>query len=261
MKSGNQGLLLAIFGVAPICLALSACDAVAPRIGGADSDDEYACIETVTELAGLDSALPNGKIVRDLVGPTLGVHEFVLKTPPKQKQVTTYTPDSNGVKGEMELSFGTGKVRYVEAKRPELPKGLALALYCPNRLEVDVSMKFHSQDGAFAEMRNTVLHRELNASQNPGLVDPERLRQIRLSVDFSKQPLVGSFKIATPSDFTPANTQSHQLVLRAIWEDDKLKESDLQAGWTSKPVTESPGESSQFSTGLTVYTLDFAKLP
>lgn len=260
MNMVNRRVWMAVIIAGPLFLGLTSCDAVSPSSN--HGDEEYACIETENELSGLDAPLPDGRSVRDLVGATLGTHRFVFTTPDTQKKVTTYTPQSNGVKGEMEIRFDVGKVRYIEAKRPQIPKGLQLDVYCPNRLEVEVSMMLRSEDGAFAESVKGVLHRQLNAAQNQDVVEPELARQIRLSVDFAQQPIAGSFKIATPSDFTPANTQSHRLMFDVLWEDDSdIREADLTAGWVSKPKEESPGETSQFATQMEIYQLDFAPRP
>lgn len=146
----------------PLGVALAGCD---PSVVGAIKDKEFKCIETARELAGLDVTLPEGGTVRDRVGMALGTHAFVFRVPENQKSVTTYTPDSNGVKGSLGFAFGAGKIRYIEAKKPKIPKGLLLALFCPNRLEVDVSMNFRSEDGAFTESLNSI--RCCTGSSNP----------------------------------------------------------------------------------------------
>lgn len=248
-----QGKLFGMqLAIGATCLALCACDL------GSSRDDDYACIETPRELAGIDAPLPDGGTVRDLMGMTLGTHAFVFQTPEGQKSgVTTFTPNSVGVKGVLEISELGAKVRYIESKRPELPKGLQLALYCPNRVEVDAPMKLTSEDGAFAEEVVTTIRREVKSAQNPEHLDPEALRQAQLSVDFADVPRKGTFAIQTPADFTPENTESHRLLFQVVWEDDKIKKSNLSASWSSKPEEEGSGVTSQFSTSMNIYDLVF----
>lgn len=234
-------------------LALCACDDPSDA-----KDDEYKCIETVQELAGLDAPVPDGPTVRELVGKSLGTRGFTLQGPPNQKPLTTYTPNSDGVKGTLDLAYVSGKVRYIQATRPEIPKGLQLDVYCPNRLEVDVTMKLRSEDGAFAEQVPAIISRELNAAQNPDKVDPERARQAQLTVDFAQHQRAGTFAIQTPPDFTPENTESHALDFRVLWEDDVIKQSSLSATWLSKPEPESFGGASQFGAQMDVYNFVFA---
>lgn len=241
----------------PLGLALAGCDPNEGGAGGATKDDEFKCIETVRELAGLDAPMPEGGTVRDRVGMALGTHAFTFRVPDKQKSVTTYTPDSNGVKGSVELSFGAGKIRYIEAKKPQIPEGVGLDLYCPNRLEVDVSLKFRSEDGAFAESFDTVLHREFKSTQSPSLVDPERLKQAWIRAELPLQGRSGSFAIQTPSDFTPENTGSQSLRLEVLWQGKAIKKSELIAFWGSKPKQVGPGESTAFATQMDVYSLEF----
>lgn len=236
-------------------MALAGCD---PSAGGATQDEEFKCIETARELTGLDAPLPEGGTVRDRVGMALGTHAFVFRAPENQKSVTTYTPDSNGVKGSLELAFGAGKIRYIEARKPQIPQGLMLALFCPNRLEVDVSMNLRSEDGAFAESFNTVLHREFNSTENPSMVDPERLKQAWIRAELPLQGRGGSFAIQTPSEFTPENTQSQSLRLEVLWQDKAIKKSELIATWMSKPKQEGPGESSAFGAQMEIYSLVFS---
>lgn len=242
----------------PLGVTLAACDPDFRGAGGVKAEDEFKCIETVRELDGLDAALPEGGTVRDRVGMTLGSHAFEFRVPENQKPATTYTPNSNGVKGRLELAFGAGKIRYIESKKPQLPKGLMLALYCPNRMEVEVSMNLRSEDGAFAETLNTVLHREFNSTQNPNMADPERLKQAWIRAELPLHGRSGSFAIQTPSEFTPENTKSQNLRLHVLWENKAIKKSELTATWMSKPKQEGPGETSAFGVQMDVYSLVFS---
>lgn len=222
--------------------------------------DEYKCIDTATVLSGLDAPLPSGQgTAREYLSKVLGNHAFEFSVPEQQKPVTTYTPDSRGVKGSLDVSLVPGSIRFITSKAPAIPKGLMLDVHCPNRIEAETQAHFHSQDGAFNEQFNAKIAQELPFPNQESGAHPRE--PMSLSTELPTSGRQGSFQLQQPADFPPEKTEAHRLVFGVSWDKDMGMKGQLSASWTSKPEVGPGNEKSQGMATMEIYNLHFEGSP
>lgn len=237
-------------GLAALALCLCACDDQTQAEAAAE--DRYQCMETVTVLQGLNTSLPGGEgEASHFLGMVPGSYNFVLRRPASQKPVTTFAPNSEGVKGTLVISADASPVRYINAKTPNLPKGVMLDVSCPNRVEMVVKASFRSEDGAFNAQWSSMATRILRGDR--GQLSPNTT----LNVEFAPNAGQGSFTIQTPAGIAPDQIESHRIPVEVSWGPGGTMQGKISADWTTKPVKEADGSVSGSATGMDIYDLVF----
>lgn len=234
----------ALLAAAPL-FALIACDE-------ASKLQEPQCIESKTQVASLDTLLPDGRLARNAIGSALGKHALRFEHQAHPNPVSTFRPNSNGIQGSVELIYNAGGIYYVDSKAPAIPEGLATDLGCPNRVEVEVAVAFKSDDGAFAEAWNaTLVQRDDNIDQSqPG---GKKLTELKISLD--QKPINGSFKLDPAPEFPPEKLERRDFQLLLNWDPQSFRGGELGATWTGKPVKSGDGSVSAVAGKLDIYKI------
>lgn len=157
-------------------------------------DEEAAdtCEETTTILASLDE-------VSALLG--ISAAELLDATGNGFTLTATYTVDTSlltqsPLGGETELtvtiSFAGGEIREIASVPVDSGSGQDIAVDCPDRLEVEVSVAFVTADGAFNETWPAILTQTDAAESSPSL-----------TADFDPYEVEGTFEIVSIEGPTP----------------------------------------------------------
>jgi hypothetical protein len=122
------------------------------------------CEESITILESADSPTPADKTAAEILAVIEGTHASELEW---TEQVgdgvrVEVTPGGSGTTPlTLTLDYEGGEVRWVDSKRVE-PPGPTNEIYveCLPRLEIDATLGFTSEDGAFAELFDVVVTAE-----------------------------------------------------------------------------------------------------
>lgn len=145
--SSTFALTLSLFG-------LAACD-----------DDRMPyCEETVTVLDSLDAQTPAGisagELLAKIEGEQLLRLDYVPASANEAVQVETSHHDAGSTELMIALEHAGGELRWIEAEE-RTPPGRgpvpAIAISCPDRIELDAELSFETEDGAFAELFEVVV--------------------------------------------------------------------------------------------------------
>lgn len=236
----HSGLLALSF-----LLLLPACDETGRDAG------PY-CTENKTLIANLDAPLPDGSTARSALGSALGLHALRFEHEAHQNAVTTFSPNSNGVKGSVELRYNAGAIYYVDAKPKKVSSGLALDQSCPNRVEIDVNVAFKSDDGAFAENWNATL---VQVEGHFDQLQPGEQKLTELTISLDENPVTGgSFKIDPPPAFPPEKLERRILNLNLRWNPKSFRGGTLGGSWIGKSTSSPDGTTNAMMGRLEIYT-------
>ena len=131
-------------------------------LASACDDYEYPhCEDTVFELDA-DATTPSGHSVAEVLALIEGERQVELRYPGPDPEVsvehdyvdaepTTLTIDLTPA---LASKLGTASVRWIESEEvyPTSGPAPAIAIECPDRLEIDAALGFSTLDGAFAEL-------------------------------------------------------------------------------------------------------------
>jgi hypothetical protein len=111
------------------------------------------CVPEPTQLVNLDATVSGGINGRMILERAQGLHAFTFALDTPRENVSV-APESLGVAGSMEISYQAGSVRHIASRREGCVPGQScqeIVVTCTDTLEVDVMIRFRSDDGAFNE--------------------------------------------------------------------------------------------------------------
>ena len=111
--------------------------------GDPGATDGFHCIETPTVLAGVTAASPIG-----LTGADVLAHASASVSEPLHWIDPAASPEHGDGEITLGVTYEGGEVRFIDA---EPPPEATIAVFCPDRVEVDVSVAVTTAGGALAE--------------------------------------------------------------------------------------------------------------
>lgn len=226
-------------------MGASACRFVGISEEQGDSPYE-GCIENKKAFSELDASLPDGRTARTVFAKALGNHLVSFEEVKDSPGTASFTPNSDGVHGSLDLRHNSGKVYVVDSKEDPKFSGL-FPPDCKNRIELEVQALLKSDDGAFAESWDTTLSEFSEGSNTKSVVLNSRL---------PPAPLNGSFQTIPPTELSPDQIASSEIRLQVYWNQDGLDDAQLTASWTGKPQKDKDGGESQALHFLDIYRLN-----
>jgi hypothetical protein len=176
-------------------LLVGACGGSSPGIGDTDTQDQAGatCEDSVRVLGSLDEASPLvGLSANDLLDEADG--GFTADAGwASDTDVLTQSPLGGSTALTVAVTYEGGEIREVDSKMVEDAQDMAVD--CPDRLEVDVSIGVSTADGALSETWPAVLSRALSETDGLGAAT--------LAADFDPEALGGTFDIVTIEGVTP----------------------------------------------------------
>lgn len=233
---------------------LFAMGASACRFGGSSNkqgDSPYeGCIENKVAFSELDASLPDGRTARAVFAKALGNHPVSFEELKDSPGTASFTPNSDGVHGSLELRHNSGKVYVVESKEDPNFSGL-FPPDCKNRIDLEVQVLLKSDDGAFAESWDTTL-----SETSEGSKSNSKTKSVILNFLLPPSPMNGSFRTIPPTELSPERIESSEIRLQVYWNQDGLDDAELSAIWTAKPQKDKAGGESQALHFLSIYRLN-----
>lgn len=166
------------------------------------------CEETATVLDSLDSPTPAGVTAREIFALIEGERsaELEYKEPGGGSVHVEIEP---GGEGSTALSLGlsrkpNGELRWIDAEEvhPTGPGPVAeIAVYCPDRLEIDAQLELDTADGVFAELFEVVVGVDMDEVEGIG----GELGVARIHERFDPADLMGALEVIS---IDPANPDS-----------------------------------------------------
>lgn len=159
------------------------------------------CEETVTVLGSLDDETPAGvtpaQVLELIEGERVVELQYV-----EDSDNAVHVEIEPGGSGSTELSLALthdgGEVRWIDAEEAPLTGSgpvAAIAIECPDRLEIDARLGFATADGAFTELFDVVIRAEVDYEGVLGLA--------RITQRFDPEALVGALEILSISPADP----------------------------------------------------------
>jgi hypothetical protein len=185
---------------------LSSCGVALVLSSGCETQYPY-CEETVTVLESLDSPTPAGVTAAEIFEVIEGERsaDFEYTEPGGGGVHVEIEPGGEGSTAlTLALSrLQAGEVRWVDAEEvyPTGPGPVAeIAVYCPDRLEIDAQLELDTADGVFAEIFDVVVGVELDEFGTGGELGVAVIRE-----DFDPSGLMGALEVIS---IEPANPDS-----------------------------------------------------
>ena len=165
--------------------------------GDSGNQDVYSpCKETTTTLANIDEVssllgIPAADLLAEVGNGFTTTALYAVDT-----SVLTQWPLGGETSLTVTISYDGGEIRQIESQPAEGENQNEIGFECLHRMEIDVSVGFSTEDGAFAETWQAVLAQSIAAEQ-VGLDDPY------LSAEFDPAGIAGSFEILSIAGETP----------------------------------------------------------
>lgn len=175
---------------------LSSCGVVLALSSGCETQTPY-CEETVTVLESLDSPTPAGATPNEIFALIEGERsaDFEYTEPNGDAMHVEIEPGGEGSTAlTLALSrAANGEVRWVDAEEvyPTGPGPVAeIAVYCPDRLEIDAQLELETADGVFAEIFDVVVGVDMDEFGTGGELGVARIRE-----EFDPSGLMGALEV------------------------------------------------------------------
>jgi hypothetical protein len=184
---------------------LSSCGVVLALSSGCETQYPY-CEETVTVLESLDSPTPAGATPNEIFALIEGERsaDFEYTEPNGDAMHVEIEPGGEGSTALALSRAANGELRWVDAEEvyPTGPGPVAeIAVYCPDRLEIDAQLELETADGVFAEIFDVVVGIDMDSVEGIG----GELGVAVIREDFDPAGLMGALEVIS---IDPANPDS-----------------------------------------------------
>lgn len=193
------------------------------------------CRDQPTSIATLDEATPAGVTGRELLARALGEHPMTVAAPEEVAHQVEVTPQSVGATGAIDIRHAGGELRHVKSE--EVPctarECPSIAVYCIDRLELDVSVALSTSDGAFSDnFQGTLVIDDPNDPDSGWDEDPGSnqltMGLARIELDIDPQLLMGSFRVTSLNVPDDVEDVQQRFWLELEFADGALKRGDLR---------------------------------